>query len=138
VNDIEHGRTNVRRPQPSGFIGRFNRTTPDEFFRNVFRTKFHESVQALQADRDAWLVRHNTEEGFWTLADPAGNEVDVAATSAPSPGVQRHLNTASRSARTRLIVGDGQCTNDSPAASPVSVPNRRADAPGVPPRRPGA
>lgn len=29
------------------------------------------------------VVRHNTEEGFWTLADPAGNEVDVATTSAP-------------------------------------------------------
>jgi 4a-hydroxytetrahydrobiopterin dehydratase len=29
------------------------------------------------------LVRHNTEEGFWTLADPAGNEVDIATTSAP-------------------------------------------------------
>jgi len=29
------------------------------------------------------LVRHNVEEGFWTLADPAGNEVDVATTSAP-------------------------------------------------------
>lgn len=31
------------------------------------------------------LVRHNVEEGFWTLADPAGNEVDVATTSAPVP-----------------------------------------------------
>jgi 4a-hydroxytetrahydrobiopterin dehydratase len=29
------------------------------------------------------LVRHNLEERFWTLADPAGNEVDVATTSAP-------------------------------------------------------
>ena len=29
------------------------------------------------------LVRHNEEEGFWTLADPAGNEVDIATTSAP-------------------------------------------------------
>ena len=29
------------------------------------------------------IVRHNTEEGFWTLADPAGNEVDIATTSAP-------------------------------------------------------
>ena len=29
------------------------------------------------------IVRHNPEEGFWTLADPAGNEVDVATTSAP-------------------------------------------------------
>lgn len=33
------------------------------------------------------LVRHNTEERFWTLADPAGNEVDVATTSAPSPDI---------------------------------------------------
>lgn len=30
------------------------------------------------------LVRHNVEEGFWTLADPAGNEVDIATTSAPA------------------------------------------------------
>jgi 4a-hydroxytetrahydrobiopterin dehydratase len=29
------------------------------------------------------LVRHNADEGFWTLADPAGNEVDIATTSAP-------------------------------------------------------
>ena len=29
------------------------------------------------------LVRHNVEEGFWTLADPAGNEVDIATTVAP-------------------------------------------------------
>ena len=30
------------------------------------------------------LDRHDTEEGFWTLAEPVGNEVDDAATSAPS------------------------------------------------------
>lgn len=30
------------------------------------------------------LVRHNVEEGFWTLADPAGNEVDIGTTSAPA------------------------------------------------------
>lgn len=30
------------------------------------------------------LVRHNVEEAFWTLADPAGNVVDIATTSAPS------------------------------------------------------
>jgi hypothetical protein len=31
------------------------------------------------------LVRHNAEENFWTLADPAGNEIDVSTTSAPEP-----------------------------------------------------
>ena len=29
------------------------------------------------------IVRHNVEENFWTLADPAGNEVDVATTPSP-------------------------------------------------------
>ena len=32
------------------------------------------------------LVRRNAEEGFWTLADPVGNEVDIATTSAPQAG----------------------------------------------------
>ena len=31
------------------------------------------------------LVRHNEEELFWTLADPAGNEVDIATSPAPEP-----------------------------------------------------
>jgi 4a-hydroxytetrahydrobiopterin dehydratase len=29
------------------------------------------------------IVRRNLEENFWTLADPVGNEIDVATTSAP-------------------------------------------------------
>ena len=31
------------------------------------------------------FVRHNAEEQFWTLADPAGNEVDIATAPAPDP-----------------------------------------------------
>ena len=40
---------------------RFNRTVLDEFFRVGFRTKFYESVEALQSDLDEWLVHYNTE-----------------------------------------------------------------------------
>lgn len=29
------------------------------------------------------MIRHDVEEGFWTLADPAGNEVDIAMTTPP-------------------------------------------------------
>jgi transposase InsO family protein len=61
LNDIEHRRTKVRHPQTNGFIERFNRTVLDEFFRSAFRTTFYESVEALQADLDAWLVHYNTE-----------------------------------------------------------------------------
>ena len=61
LNDIEHRRTQVRRPQSNGFVERFNRTVLDEFFRVTFRKKFYESVEALQVDLDTWLVHYNTE-----------------------------------------------------------------------------
>jgi transposase InsO family protein len=61
LNDIEHSRTKVRRPQTNGFVERFNRTVLDEFCRIAFRQKFYDSVQELQADLDAWLIHYNTE-----------------------------------------------------------------------------
>jgi 4a-hydroxytetrahydrobiopterin dehydratase len=42
-----------------------------------------ESRVAASVAAGGRIVRHDLEEGFWTLADPAGNEVDVATTSAP-------------------------------------------------------
>jgi transposase InsO family protein len=61
LNDIEHRRTKVRRPQTNGFVERFNNTVLNEFFRTAFRTKLYESVDVLQEDLDAWLVHYNTE-----------------------------------------------------------------------------
>lgn len=61
LNDIEHRRTRVRRPQTNGFVERFHRTVLDEFFRSAFRTTCYETVEALQRDLDAWLVHYNTE-----------------------------------------------------------------------------
>jgi len=61
LNDIEHRCTKVGRPQTNGFVERFNRTALDEFFRKAFREKLYESVEALQADLDAWLVHYNAE-----------------------------------------------------------------------------
>lgn len=61
LNDIEHRKTQVRRPQTNGFVERFNKTVLDEFFRIAFRKKLYESVEVLQVDLDAWLVHYNTE-----------------------------------------------------------------------------
>jgi hypothetical protein len=61
LNDIEHRRTKVRKPQTNGFVERFNRTVLDEFFRIAFRTKFYESVEQLQTDLDEWLAYYNQE-----------------------------------------------------------------------------
>ncbi len=61
LNDIEHRRTKVRKPQTNGFVERFNRTVLDEFFRTAFRTKFYESVEQLQTELDTWLAFYNQE-----------------------------------------------------------------------------
>lgn len=61
LNEIEHRRTQVRRPQTNGFVERFNRTILDEFFRIVFRTTIYESVEQLQTDLDTWLLDYNTQ-----------------------------------------------------------------------------
>jgi transposase InsO family protein len=42
-------------------VERFHRTVLDEFFRQVFRETFYESVAALQADLDTGLAHYNTE-----------------------------------------------------------------------------
>jgi transposase InsO family protein len=60
LNDIEHRKTQVRRPQTNGFVERFNGTVLDEFFRIAFRRKMYESVEVLQVDLDTWLVHYNT------------------------------------------------------------------------------
>lgn len=60
-NDIEHRTTKVGTPRTNGFVERFNRTVLDEFFRKAFRERLYESVEALQADLDAWLHHYNYE-----------------------------------------------------------------------------
>ncbi len=61
LNGTEHRRTRVRSPRTNGFVERFNGTVLDEFFRVKMRETFYETVEALQADLDAWLVHYNTE-----------------------------------------------------------------------------
>lgn len=61
LTDIEHRRTKVRHPQTNGFVERFHRTVKEEFFEVALRETFYDSVDALQADLDRWLVHYNTE-----------------------------------------------------------------------------
>jgi hypothetical protein len=53
--------TRVRTPKTNGFVERFNGILLDEFFRVALRDNLYDSVEALQADLDAWLVHYNTE-----------------------------------------------------------------------------
>jgi hypothetical protein len=48
-------------PRTNGFVERFHRTALDEFFRTAFRTKFYDTVEALQKDLDEWLNYYNNQ-----------------------------------------------------------------------------
>ena len=61
LEEIEHRTTKVRRPQSNGFVERLHRTLLDEHFRVMGRKKFYESIEAMQTDLDASLVRYDTE-----------------------------------------------------------------------------
>jgi transposase InsO family protein len=61
LNGIAHRRTKVRTPKTNGFVERYNGTVLDEYFRVKLRENLYDSVEALQADLDDWLVHDNTE-----------------------------------------------------------------------------
>jgi transposase InsO family protein len=61
LGDLTHKRTKVRHPQTNGFVERFHRTVKEQCFAVALRETFYESVDALQADLDRWLVHYNTE-----------------------------------------------------------------------------
>ena len=61
LNDIAHRKTKVGSPRTNGFVERFNGTVLEEFFRPTMRRRLYQSVDALQADLDAWLHHYNHE-----------------------------------------------------------------------------
>jgi transposase InsO family protein len=61
LNEVEHRKTRVGTPRTNGFVERFNGTVLEEFFQPKLRSQFHERVEALQADLDAWLHHYNRE-----------------------------------------------------------------------------
>jgi transposase InsO family protein len=61
LEGIEHRTTKVRRPQSNGFIERFHKTILDEHFRIQGRAKWYESVEQMQLDLDAYMLKYNTQ-----------------------------------------------------------------------------
>lgn len=68
VEDIDHTRTKVKRPQTNGICERWHKTVLNEFYRVAFRKTVYTTLAALQADLDAWLVEYNEQrphQGRW-------------------------------------------------------------------------
>lgn len=59
LEEIEHRKTQVRRPQSNGFLERFHRTLLDEHLRIQGRTKFYEDIVEMQKDLDVWIQKYN-------------------------------------------------------------------------------
>ena len=59
LEEIEHRKTKVGRPQSNGFIERFHRTLLDEHLRVKGRTTWYDSVDEMQTDLDAYLETCN-------------------------------------------------------------------------------
>ena len=79
LNDIEHRRTRVGTPRTNGFVERFNGTVLEEFFRPVMHQRLFESVEALQAELDAWLAHCNRERphlGYRNQGRRPGETID--------------------------------------------------------------
>jgi transposase InsO family protein len=61
LEDIDHSKTKVRHPQTNGICERLHRTMQDEFYAITFRKKMYNTLEALQADLDAWLEHYNQQ-----------------------------------------------------------------------------
>lgn len=92
IEDIDHTRTKARSPQTNGICERFHRTMLDEFYRVAFRKKIYTTLEALQADVDAWIAEYNNERPHsgkwcygktpmqtWVDSVPLAKEKNVAA-----------------------------------------------------------
>ncbi len=70
LNDIEHRKTRLGSPRTNGFVERFNGTVLEAFFRPTMRSQLYESVEALQADLDAWLHHYRPRAAAPRLPKP--------------------------------------------------------------------
>jgi len=61
INDIEYMKTKARSPQTNGIVERFHKTILQEFYQITFRKNLYESIEALQADLDQWLMYYNEQ-----------------------------------------------------------------------------
>ena len=59
LNDVEHTKTKARHPQTNGCTERMNQIILDEFWQVAFRKKIYKTLDEIQTDLDAYLVRYN-------------------------------------------------------------------------------
>jgi transposase InsO family protein len=61
LNDIEHTRTRVRRPQTNGSVERLNQIIKNEFYEVAFRKKLYRTIEEIQTDLDEFMRYYNEQ-----------------------------------------------------------------------------
>ena len=61
LEDIDHTRTRAKSPQTNGIVERLHKTMLNEFYSIALRKKIYDTIDALQADLDAWLDLYNNQ-----------------------------------------------------------------------------
>jgi transposase InsO family protein len=61
LNDIEHTRTRVRRPQTNGSVERLNQIIKDEFYEVAFRRKLYRTIEEIQTDLNEFMRYYNED-----------------------------------------------------------------------------
>src|SRR5205085_10412812 len=64
VENIDHTRSRVKRPQTNGICERFHKTVLNEFYRIAFRKTYYRTLDEIQHDLDAWMTEYNTRQFF--------------------------------------------------------------------------
>lgn len=59
LEEIEHTKTAVRRPQSNGICERLHRTIQEEFYAVAFRKKLYRNLEELQQDLDQYMNDYN-------------------------------------------------------------------------------
>lgn len=77
LNGIEHRRTKVKSRKANSFVERFNGTVLDEFFPAKIRDTFYETVEALLADLDAWLIHYNAQRPYLGYRDHGRHTIET-------------------------------------------------------------
>jgi transposase InsO family protein len=61
LNEVEHTRIRVRRPQTNGSVERLNQTIKDEFYAVAFRKKLYSTIEEIQVDLDEFMTYYNSQ-----------------------------------------------------------------------------
>ena len=61
LEEIEHKRTRVKRPQSNGIVERLHGTLLDEHFRVEGRRTWFETIDEMQGALDTYLIGYNTK-----------------------------------------------------------------------------